>query len=99
MLTFTYRWKIPAIEQNNFVKDWIELTKIAKREYGATEVILYKSEGGDFVAIADWPSAEMWQLWKEKLAHHPMRQRYRAYRIAGPELLFPLVHISDEETK
>lgn len=99
MLTFLYRWNIPREEQENFRKDWTELTKVAKSDYGAINVVLYRSENGDFVALANWPSIEHWEIWKETLASHPMRVKYRDYRIAGPELLFPIVTHPEEVKK
>ena len=95
MVHFMYRWRIPPKEREDFPNDWKDLTRLAKG-YGALSVTLYCSENGDFVAMATWPSTEKWRLWKEELKDHPARQKYRDYRVSGPELLMPVVTIDEK---
>jgi len=91
MVIYQYRWKIPPGEQENFRRDWAELTAAARAQYGATDVGLYVSQTGEYVAIAKWPSSDAWNKWVKGLANHPMREKYRQWRVAGPELLSPLI--------
>lgn len=89
MPTVQYRWSKET--PKSFPADWGELTEVARVKYGATNATLYLSETGEYVATVQWPSTEAWQKWREEMANHPYRQKYRQYRVSGPEFLLPLI--------
>ncbi len=100
---FTYRWSIPFELQKEFLQAWRELTEQNKEKYGLVQATLYTLDPQDFVSITEWPDEASWSAWKEEEATHPAREKWRPYRIAGPEQMRETIvirsQISKEETQ
>jgi heme-degrading monooxygenase HmoA len=98
MPTFTFRWSVPREMREEFVLDWRELALLVREQYGMQKATLFESgaSGHEFVSIAQWPTIEAWEKWQQDGMHHPLREKYRAYRISGPERLMHKVSIGQE---
>ena len=81
---------------DDFYRDWRTLTAEAREKFGCIRGTLYQSEENGnlvlFVSITVWPHKTAWEKWKKDLADHPLRKKYRKYRIAKPEVLIPIVN-------
>jgi heme-degrading monooxygenase HmoA len=95
MITFMYRWKIPQDMKEEFLNNWIELTEQVRNTYGMHTANLYVS-GDDFVSITLWEDELSWEHWVQQLKNHPYRNRWREYRVAGPEKLEIVSRIGEE---
>ena len=95
MITFMYRWKIPQDIKEDFFKNWVELTTRVHNEFGMYTATLYEC-GEDCVSVTHWPDEESWSKWKEQLKNHPYRNRWRKYRVSGPDRLAVATRIGDE---
>ena len=92
-ITFIYRWKIPVGLHSEFLEEWKDLTKSNLSNFGLIKATLYRVAEEDFISITEWPDEESWGKWKESLANHPSRNKWRQYRTAGPELLEQVVNV------
>lgn len=91
MTLFMYRWNIPLELQEEFQQNWSELTRVVQEKYGMHSATLYDAGNNDLVSITHWSSPEEWEKWRVELADHPFRKKWRAYRVAGPDILRTLV--------
>ncbi len=94
-VSFIYRWQIPPDLHESFLQQWEELSKINVEKYGLIDANLYRIEPDNFVSVTQWPDEESWKKWKENDANHEYRERWRPYRIAGPEQMSSIVKIAN----
>lgn len=76
------------------IQIWEALTQVAVRELGALESRLYQKEDGTLVSIACWEGEAAWREWKDVLATHPFREKWRQYKIGEPIGLTLLKEVS-----
>lgn len=82
---FTYRWQIPKSLMDDFRREWQELTQINISKYGLVKAELFMKEPDIFISLTVWPDEASWKRWKEADSHHEYRERWRPYRVEGPE--------------
>ena len=78
-----------------FSQQWEELTRVNVQKYGLIDANLYLIEPDNFVSVTEWPNKESWKKWKENDSNHAYRERWRPYRIAGPEKMNSIVKIAN----
>ena len=55
-----YRWRIKAGAEDDFIRAWSVATT-AFRTIGALGSRLHRTDDGEFIAYAEWPSREAWE--------------------------------------
>ena len=88
-----YTWTVVPALEDDFVKAWSVAT-MAYRTIGALGSRLHRSDEGEFVAYAEWPSREVWQ---ESGARSPVDEATSA-KMRAATLSFsmhPLLPIAD----
>lgn len=84
---FTYCWQIPENLIDDFRREWRELTEVNINKYGLIKAELFTKDLNTFISMTVWPDEASWKRWKEFDSNHQYRERWRPYRIEGPEKL------------
>ena len=61
MFAVMYRWKLHAGSEDNFRRAWSEMTESIAAAYGTHGSRLHRSDDGEFIAYAQWPSRARWE--------------------------------------
>jgi quinol monooxygenase YgiN len=56
-----YRWKLRAGMEQTFQEAWQVVTELIMAERGGLGSRLHQSDGGDWIAYAQWPSKGAWE--------------------------------------
>ena len=59
MFCIIYRFKVKAGKKTQFIEAWSEVTVAYKESCGALGSRLHKSDSGEYIAYAQWPSREV----------------------------------------
>ncbi len=94
MFTYIHRWTIPVSIESEFISDWTYLTKEVAGNFNTVRASLSRSQSGMFVSIVQWPSIDAWEKWKIQYKNHPMRIRYRNYKVCESECLTNVVTLA-----
>lgn len=54
MIALIHRTLVPTYLQEEFIKDWEDITKM----YGAPNATLHQAQSGQFIQLVIWPSRE-----------------------------------------
>lgn len=84
-ILFTYHWKIPVEMRDAFCREWKELTEVNIPKYGLINAEMFSIEPDNFISITTWPDEASWKKWKDDDSNHEYREKWRLYRISGPE--------------
>ena len=87
MNSYLYRWSIPPEESESFIRDWQDLTQKVATKFGLKKAKLYESENGNYISVTTWPDEEARQGWITELKNHPLREKYRPFRLSGESLV------------
>lgn len=72
MIIYLYRWKIKSGFEKQFEDNWSLVTKEILKECGSQGSRLHITEGGDYIAYAQWPDYQSRE--KCKIQESPARQ-------------------------
>lgn len=93
-VTYISRWNIPEESSRaEFLKEWYEVSKTNKEKYGLVDAVLYHVEPESFIAVTNWPDHESWAKWQEDDSAHPYREKWKPYRVFGPEVMTSVIEL------
>jgi heme-degrading monooxygenase HmoA len=61
MFSVIYRWTLKPGTEERFREAWRTLTEAIRARSGTSGSRLHRTDDGDFVAYAVWPSRELWE--------------------------------------
>ena len=62
MFAAIYHWKLKeGVKEAEFVEHWGRLSREIKETYGSLGATLHRTESGEYVSYARWPSKDKWQ--------------------------------------
>ena len=103
MLAIILEFDVIEGMESDFRQAWAETTDIIYQNFGSLGSRLHKSEGGKFIAYAQWPDLNVYEsdhLWADDI--HNARERMRATLKTGkPTILHKLlvdIDLLKEET-
>jgi hypothetical protein len=53
-----YRWRLKPGCEDQFARDWRDITLVAREKFGSGGSSLFAAHDGSYVAIARWPDRE-----------------------------------------
>lgn len=62
MFIALYRWKLKSGKEDQFREAWSQVTIAIREKSGSLGSRLHRSEDGTWVAYAQWPNKEAWQV-------------------------------------
>ena len=95
MFIALYRWKLKSGKEDQFREAWSQVTVAIREKSGSLGSRLHRSEDGTWVAYAQWPSKEAWQM------DHPLDKaaaaaRQRMKEAVEESLPFLCMTVSDD---
>jgi hypothetical protein len=67
MFTVIYCWRVKEDCQEKFREGWRRATEAIYQNYNSLGSRLHKCEDGRWMAYAQWPSKEAWQMMRDNL--------------------------------
>jgi heme-degrading monooxygenase HmoA len=61
MFAVLYRWKLKPGTEETFREAWKAMTETIKVQRGTVGSRLHRTDDGEFVAYAVWPSRQLWE--------------------------------------
>jgi heme-degrading monooxygenase HmoA len=92
MYKLLFLWRIPPELQEEFRREWTELTLENKRCRGLIDASLFLSEN-HAVSITTWESERVFGEWREELRSDPRRTRWRPYQLTPPQVVQRIVNV------
>ena len=95
MFCVIYKFKVIAGKEDQFIESWGKVTNAFKKHCDALGSRSHKSENGEYIAYAQWPSKESWD--KAELPHDIINSDYAKMKSCSlsTEVLFELTPVSD----
>lgn len=97
MFCVIYRMRVPAEQEQRFIKCWRELTRLIRRQRGGLGSRLHRDSDGSFLAYAQWPTREAWVAGRAAEESAEMSAAREAMAETGVEIgvLHELVLVED----
>ncbi|HYB11056.1 MAG TPA: antibiotic biosynthesis monooxygenase [Alphaproteobacteria bacterium] len=62
MFVLLYEWRVKPGRESEFVEAWSNLTRLIYKRRGSLGSRLHRTEDGRFIAYAQWPGRDAWNI-------------------------------------